>query len=103
MPSYNFSPIGSALTTQAVAASATKISTSNTIPGGARYAEGFVRIASIIETRDGTTPTATLGTEWDAGDIILLRSRDEITKFQAIEKTSTDAAIDWQFYNRAPN
>jgi hypothetical protein len=104
MPSYNFSPIGSALTTQAVAASATKISTSNTIPGGARYAEGFVRTASIVETRDGTTPTATLGTEWDAGDIILLRSRREITNFQAIEKTSgSSETIDWTFYNRAPN
>ena len=103
MPSYNFSPIGSALTTQAVAASATKISTSNTIPGGARYAEGFVRTASIVETRDGTTPTATLGTEWDVEDMIILRSRDEITKFQAVEKTSTNSSIDWTFYNRAPN
>ena len=103
MPSYNFSPIGSSLTTQALTSGAAGI-TAGDIPAGARYAEGFVRTASIVETRDGTTPTATKGTEWDAGDIILLRSRREITNFQAIEKTSGSAeTIDWQFYNRAPN
>ena len=103
MPSYNFSPIGSSLTTQALTSGAAGI-TAGDIPDGARYAEGFVRTASVVETRDGTTPTATLGTEWDAGDIILLRSRREITNFQAIEKTSGSAeTIDWQFYNRAPN
>jgi hypothetical protein len=105
MPSYNFSPIGSSLTTQAVdgTAGGGGIGSGN-IPGGARYAEGFVRTASIVETRDGTAPTSTKGTEWDAGDIILLRSRDEITKFLAIEKDSgSSETIDWQFYNRAPN
>ena len=103
MPSYNFSPIGSSLTTQAIdgTAGGGGIGSGN-IPGGARYAEGFVRTASIVETRVGTTPTATKGTEWDAGDIILLRSRREITNFQAVEKTSTVSSIDWTFYNRAP-
>ena len=102
MASFSFSPIGSSLVTQAVTDTAGGIGSGN-IPSTARYAEGYVRTASIVETRDGTTPTATKGTEWDDGDIILLRSRYELINFSAIEKTSTDAAIDWQFYNRAPN
>ena len=102
MPSFSFSPLPGTLVTQAVTDTAGGIGSGN-IPSGARYAEGYVRTASLVETRDGTTPTATAGTEWDDGDIVLLRSRYEIVNFSAIEKTSTDAAIDWQFYNRAPN
>ena len=102
MASFSFSPIGSSLVTQAVTDTAGGIGSGN-IPSNARYAEGYVRTASVVETRDGTTPTATKGTEWDDGDIILLRSLYELINFSAIEKTSTDAAIDWQFYNRAPN
>ena len=102
MASFSFSPIGSSLVTQAVTDTAGGIGSGN-IPSNARYAEGYVRTASVVETRDGTTPTATKGTEWDDGDIILLRSRYELINFSAIEKTSTDAAIDWQFYNRPPN
>ena len=102
MASFSFSPIGSSLVTQAVTDTAGGIGSGN-IPSNARYAEGYVRTASVVDTRDGTTPTATKGTEWDDGDIILLRSRYELINFSAIEKTSTDAAIDWQFYNRAPN
>ena len=102
MPSFSFSPIANSLVTQAVTDTAGGIGSAN-IPSNARYAEGYVRTASIVETRDSTTPTATKGTEWDEGDIVLLRSRYEIVNFSAIEKTSTDAAIDWQFYNRAPN
>ena len=102
MASFSFSPIGSSLVTQAVTDTAGGIGSGN-IPSNARYAEGYVRTASVVETRDGTTPTATKGTEWDDGDIVLLRSRYELINFSAIEKTSTDAAIDWQFYNRAPN
>ena len=101
MTNANFSPIPSSLVTLALTGGAASIS-SGDIPGSARYAEGFVRTASVVETRDGTTPTSTLGTEWDAGDIVLLRSRYEITNFQAVEKTSTNASIDWTFYNRAP-
>ena len=104
MASLGFSPLPGTLVTQAVngTAGGGGIGAGN-IPSGARYAEGYVRTASIVETRDGTAPTSTKGTEWDEGDIILLRSRYEIVNFIAIEKTSTDAAINWQFYNRAPN
>ena len=101
MPSYNFSPISDSLFVQDVSATAGGIGAAN-IPAGARYAEGHVRLASLSETREGTDPTATLGTEWDIEDLIILRSRYEIVNFLAIEKTSTNASIDWTFYNRAP-
>jgi hypothetical protein len=102
MPSYNFSPIPDSLFVQDVSATAGGIGAGN-IPGSARYAEGHVRLASLSETREGTDPTATLGTEWDVEDMIILRSRYEIVNFLAIEKTTTNASIDWTFYNRAPN
>ena len=102
MPSYNFSPILGSLYVQDVDDSAAGIGSSN-IPSSARYAEGHVRLASLSETRDGTDPTATKGTEWDVEDTIILRSRYEIVNFEAVRKTSTDASIDWTFYNRAPN
>jgi hypothetical protein len=102
MPSYNFSPILGSLYVQDVSDTAAGIGSGN-IPSSARYAEGHVRLASLSETRDGTTPTATKGTEWDVEDTIILRSRYEIVNFSAVEKTSTNASIDWTFYNRAPN
>ena len=102
MPSYNFSPIPDSLYVQDVSATAGGIGAGN-IPGSARYAEGHVRLASLSETREGTDPTATLGTEWDVEEMIYLRSRYEIVNFKAVEKTSTNASIDWTFYNRAPN
>ena len=102
MPSYNFSPILGTLYVQDVSATAGGIGAAN-IPAGARYAEGHVRLASLSETREGTDPTATKGTEWDVEDMIILRSRYEIVNFKAVEKTTTHASIDWTFYNRAPN
>jgi hypothetical protein len=101
MPVSNLSPIPSSSYVQAVTATASGIGASN-IPGSANYAEGFVRLNSVVETRDGTTPTATLGKQWDIGDIILLRSRDELVGFSAIEQSSTDASIDWEFFNQTP-
>ena len=102
MANYNFSPIESSLVTQAVTNTAGGIGAGN-IPSNARYAEGYVRTAAVVETRDGTTPTSSKGNEWAVGDIIYLRSRDEITKFQAIEEdTGSSVTIDWQFFNKAP-
>jgi len=100
MPKNNFSPIKSGLVTHAVTSSATSL----TVPsGGANYAEGYVRTNSVVETRDGTTPTTTKGTEWAAGDIITLRSADEVNGFQVIRETSGSAAtIDFQFFNKVP-
>lgn len=102
MANKNFSPIPNSLVTQTVTNTAGGISAAS-IPAGARYAEGYVRTASIVETRDQTTPTASKGNQWDAGDIIYLRSRDEIINFQAIEQdTGSTETIDWQFFNISP-
>ena len=100
MPKNNFSPIKSGLVTHAVTSSATSL----TVPsGGANYAEGYVRTNSVVETREGTAPTTTLGTQWAAGDIITLRSRDEVTTFQVIRQASGSAAtIDFTFFNKVP-
>ena len=77
MASYNFSPIAGSLYQQAVTDTAGGIGSAN-IPDNARYAEGVVWTASVVETRDGTTPTATKGNPWDAGDLVILRSRYEM-------------------------
>ena len=100
MTNANFSPIPSRLYVKDVSNTAAGIGAGN-IPASARYAEGHVRLASLSETREGTTPTATLGTEWDVEDLIILRSRYEITN-AAFIKASSNATIDFQFYNRAP-
>jgi len=99
MPKNNFTAIPSSLVTHAVTSSATSL----TVPSTANYAEGYVRTNSVVETREGTAPTTTLGTEWAAGDIITLRSRDEVTTFQVIRETSGSAAtIDFTFFNKVP-
>ncbi len=99
MPKNNFSAIPSSLVTHAVTSSATSL----TVPDTANYAEGYVRSNSVVETRDGTAPTTTLGTQWAAGDTIALRSRDEVTTFQVIRENASNAAtIDFQFFNKVP-
>ena len=99
MAKGNFSPIASSLTTHAV----TDAATSLTRPAAADYAEGYVRTNSVVETRDGTAPTTTKGKQWSAGDIIILRSADEITNFKVIRENASNAAtIDFEFWNKAP-
>ena len=60
-----------------------------TIPSGANTAEIYVRTASIVFKRDGTNPTATEGIQADAGDIIVLSSRDELSGFRGIAVSTT--------------
>ena len=99
MPKNNFSPIKSGLVTHAVTSSATSL----TVSDQANYAEGYVRTNSVVETREGTAPTTTKGTQWAAGDIITLRSRNEVTGFQVIRENASNAAtIDFQFFNKVP-
>ncbi len=99
MPKNNFAAIPNSLVTHAVTDSATSL----TVPDTANYAEGYVRTNSVVETRDGTDPTTTKGTQWAAGDTIALRSRDEVTGFQVIRENASNAAtIDFQFFNKVP-
>jgi len=69
-----------------------------TVPNVANRAEGYVRSASVVVDRSGGTPTATKGEQWNAGDIIILRSADEIRLAKFIRQASVDATIDWHFY-----
>jgi len=99
MPKNNLSPIPNSLVTHAVTSSATSL----TVPDQANYAEGYVRTNSVVETRDGTAPANAKGRQWAAGDIIVLRSRDEVTGFQVIRENDSNAAtIDFEFWNKVP-
>ena len=68
-----------------------------TVPNAARCAEIYVRTNAVVFTRDGTDPTATKGIQADAGDIILLNSRNELDKFEVIRQ-SADATLDVEFF-----
>ena len=94
----NFSPIVGALYTQSVDDTAAGILAAS-IPTSATWAEGYVRTASVVITKDGTTPTATLGLQADPGDVIFLRSRDEIVGYTALRQAATTATVDWEFYS----
>ena len=99
MAKNNFSPIPNSLVTHAV----TDAATSLTVPDQANYAEGYVRTNSVSETRSGSAPANDTGRTWAAGDIIVLRSRDEVTGFQVIRQNDSNAAtIDFEFWNKVP-
>ena len=70
-----------------------------TVPADAMVAEIYVRTAPIVFTRDGTTPTATLGMQANVDDIILLNSRDELDRFQAIRQSGVSATIDAEYFS----
>ena len=99
MAKNNFSPIPSSLVTHPVTDSAKSL----TVRDQANYAEWYVRTNPVVETRDGTAPTTTKGRQWAAGDIIVSRSRDEVTGFQVIRQNASNAAtIDFEFWNKVP-
>lgn len=91
---YSRSTVGGAQFGLAVAATVVSL----TVPAGATVAEIYVRTAPLVFTRDGTAPTSTKGIQANVGDLIVLNSRDECVKFKAIEQTSTDSAIDVEFF-----
>ena len=100
MAKGNFSPIPNSLEVHAVTSSATSL---GSVPNAANYGEGYVRTNSIVETRDGTDPTTTKGKEWAAGDIIVLRSKDELDGFKVIRENASNAAtIDVEYWNKQP-
>ena len=70
-----------------------------TVPRTAMCAEIYVRTAAIVFTRDGTAPTATLGIQANAGDIIMLNSREELENFRAIRQGGTNATLDVEYFN----
>jgi len=99
MAKNNFSPIPNSLVTHTV----TDAATSLTVPDQANYGEGYVRTNSVTETRSGSAPANDTGRTGAAGDIIVLRSRDECVKFQVIRQNDSNAAtIDFEFWNKVP-
>ena len=68
-----------------------------TVPDAANCAELYVRTASIVFTRDGTDPTSTAGFQANAGDIIMLNSRAELDRFEAIRESS-NATVDVDYF-----
>ena len=68
-----------------------------TVPNAAMCAELYVRTASIVFTRGTTDPTATQGLQADPGDIIMLNSRAELERFEAIRQGGTSATIDVEY------
>lgn len=98
-----FSAVG-VITAHTVGATAQTLAVAGvTVPAGARYAEGFVRTASVVMVHGGATvPTATLGHQADPSDYVILRSRQEIIDSSFIRQAGTNAVIDWQFYTEPP-
>ena len=68
-----------------------------TVPSPAYVAEIYVRSNPVVFTRDGTTPTSTKGIQANAGEIILLKSKDELTRVQFIRQGS-DATTDVEYF-----
>ena len=52
-----------------------------------------VETASCRFLVDGDLPTATVGHQLDAGDILTLDSRTQLTNFKAIRRDGTDATL----------
>ena len=70
-----------------------------TVPDAAMCAEIYVRTASIVFARGGTDPTATQGFQADPGDIIMLNSRAELDRFEAIRQGGTSATVDVEYFS----
>ena len=69
-----------------------------TVPSAANTAEIFVETAPIRFTRDGTTPTTSIGFVAYPGDIITLNSRKELINMKMIEDTTTDASVEVEYF-----
>jgi hypothetical protein len=71
-----------------------------TVPAGeaAYVAEIYVRTNPVVFKRDGTAPTDSEGIQADAGDIIVLNSRDEVRRFQAIATPAGSATLDVEYF-----
>ena len=71
-----------------------------TVPAAADAAELYVRTNPIVFTRNVTDPTATAGTQANPGDIIVLDSRSQCERFEAIRQ-SADATVDVEYFRYA--
>lgn len=56
-----------------------------------------LRTAEISFTTDGTTPTTTIGTLLEVGDVLKVTTHDRLVKFRAIRTTGSDGQLDCAF------
>ena len=70
-----------------------------TVPNAAMCAEIYVRTAPIVFTRSGTDPTATAGFQANVDDIIMLNSRSELDRFEAIRQGATSGVLDIEYFS----
>lgn len=85
-----------ALDTERLTVSITAVSLAS-VPSGAQVALIRVKNAAICFTEDGvTTPTASVGMEAEAGEIIKLETNP--SKFKAIRRDSSDATLVVTYY-----
>lgn len=59
-----------------------------------------LRGAEISFTTDGTTPTTTIGTLLEVGDILKIIGHDRLMKFRAIRTTGVDGQLDCNYSSR---
>ena len=89
-------------TSEALAVSNSAVPLVNGAAGGsaaaATYAVVQVLAQTIRYTRDGVTPTASLGTQAPANVFIILSSDNEIRNFKAIRESS-DATLQITYYS----
>lgn len=65
----------------------------------ANWAICRLRSAEISYTTDGTTPTSTVGTLLEPGDVLEIKSNLEIRLFSGIRTTSTSGQLDCNLGN----
>lgn len=97
-------PIASTHESLSVAGTAT--ATANGVATGsaanATYAILQVLIANIRWTKDGTTPTASVGNQALNGSFIHLRSNADIKAFKAIREGGTSATVEIDYFSGDP-
>jgi len=86
---------------QRLAVSSTAVGFTVPTPTDRSVEEAHCRVsdADIVWESDGTTPTATDGSLFRAGDEFKVKGQSDIANFKAIRLTSTDAVL-WISYWR---
>lgn len=73
------------------------------LSGGARQADTAVcraRTAEMSYTTDGTTPTSSVGTLLEVGDVLTVLGHDSIMRFKAIRTTAVSGQLDCTYSMR---
>lgn len=83
-----------------VGASAVGFSASKISPAGLpvmTVAQCRLELAQIRYWFTGATPTASVGTLWEAGEYVTFNQREDIVNFKAIRTTSVSGQLDCQY------